>query len=458
MLQKIWAIARKELYLTYTDRNLLVILIATPLALATIIGIALGPFLNSSNDVPIRNIPIIIVNQDEGTDTTNFGDVYVSAMIPPDDSTDDEDDILPACDAESAAEDTDDRNLLLDLTDAIQMDDPAAARAAVNSGEYVAAIIIPPDFSANISYSQDHPEIEPAAIEVYANSGEPTLGMIVRAITEAITNQIATGNIALATVIDAVSAQAFTNPQLALALASDDTQSAFGDALACAYSPAHNPLSINQQTVTGEATTFNPFLYFGSSMAVFFMMFTAQAGANGILQERRQWTLQRLMVTPTPRMVVLLGKLVGTFVNCLVQMILLFLAFTLVSSLLTGKFEPIWGTSWLRIALVILAAVIAASGFGTLLNGAARSPEQGNLIGTTLVVLMGLFGGTFFPVGQIEALRPVTYLTLTHWSVDAFTKLALDQGDISLNLLVLFGQGIVMFAIGLWLFNRQQDV
>ena len=35
MWRKIWAITRKDLYLTYTDRNLLLIMLATPLTIAT---------------------------------------------------------------------------------------------------------------------------------------------------------------------------------------------------------------------------------------------------------------------------------------------------------------------------------------------------------------------------------------------------------------------------------------
>ena len=38
-------------------------------------------------------------------------------------------------------------------------------------------------------------------VEVYGNSGDPIRAGIIRSITEAITNQIATGNIALAAVI-----------------------------------------------------------------------------------------------------------------------------------------------------------------------------------------------------------------------------------------------------------------
>ncbi len=81
MLRKIWAITWKELYTTFTDRNLILIMIVTPLALATIIGAAFSGFINNtSNDVPIRDIPVAVVNLDQGADangtTVNNGDQF----------------------------------------------------------------------------------------------------------------------------------------------------------------------------------------------------------------------------------------------------------------------------------------------------------------------------------------------------------------------------------------------
>ena len=68
---------RKELYTTYTDALLLIMLV-TPLALATIIRLALGRFINdTSNDVPVR-ISVALVNLDEATARPAWsGDIYV---------------------------------------------------------------------------------------------------------------------------------------------------------------------------------------------------------------------------------------------------------------------------------------------------------------------------------------------------------------------------------------------
>ena len=88
MLTKIWTITWKELYTTFTDRNLILIMMLTPLALATIIGAAFSGFINTSNDVPVQDIPVAVVNLDQGTDaqrtTFNNGDTFVNLLVPKD--------------------------------------------------------------------------------------------------------------------------------------------------------------------------------------------------------------------------------------------------------------------------------------------------------------------------------------------------------------------------------------
>jgi hypothetical protein len=59
-MRKIWVIAQRELWQSYTDVNLLLIMLVTPLALATIIGLAFSG-INGGNagisDIPVGNYP-----------------------------------------------------------------------------------------------------------------------------------------------------------------------------------------------------------------------------------------------------------------------------------------------------------------------------------------------------------------------------------------------------------------
>lgn len=437
MLRKILAMSWKEVYTTYTDRNLLLIMIATPLALATIIGFAFSGFLgNGGNDIPIRDIPLAIVNLDEGSPTfggQNNGQIFVDLLVP------------GASDDQPEA--------LLELTDARQMADPDGARRAVERGELAAAVIIPPDFSANLTYSPTHQGIDPSTIQIYTNSAQPISANIVRSIVTGIGDQIATGNIAVAVTIDALVERAQQDFVTALQLLAN-----FNPDFAPAFDPDTNPIRVEAQTVTGEAPTFNPLVYFGASNAILFMLFTARGSAGSVLEEKQDGTLARLFSTPTPRIVILLGKLVGTFITCVVQLLLLFFFLTLVGSLISGEMQFIWGRHIGSIALVIVASSLAASGLGTLLTALVRTPQQSDFIGSVIILTMALLSGAFFSVENVPFLRVARQFTLNYWGVDAFTKLALDQTDIGLHVAVLLVFGAVTFGAGLVIFNRRLEV
>ena len=191
------------------------------------------------------------------------------------------------------------------------------------------------------------------------------------------------------------------------------------------------------------------------------MMFTARGGAGSLLTERRQWTLQRLIASPTPRPAILLGQMLGTVVNCIVQLIALFIALTLIGSVIAGELQFIWGRNIPAILLMIVTVSIAAAGLGALITGLARSEEQANVIGSAVIIVMGLLSGSFFPVQALESapvVRVLPYLTINYWAVDAFLSLAIGEGSILLNVALLLGLGAVMFGIGWWAFNRQLDI
>jgi ABC-2 type transport system permease protein len=441
MFAKVWAITWKELYTTFTDRNLILIMILTPLALATIIGAAFSGFINTSNDVPVRDIPVAIVNLDQGVEangnSVNNGDTFAGVFLPPASESD---------------------NPIVDLTNAEILKDADSARAGVDSGKYAAAIIIPADFSAKLTYSQDH-SIEPVSVEVYESAANPTSASIIRSIAESIVNTIATGNITVEATIETLIDQAKRDPAFGLRFAALGASDSFKPDFAPAFSPGSSPVIIEQQTVTGQAATFSPLVVFGSAQAIFFMLFTAMGGANGLLEERRDGTLQRLIVSPTPRIVILLGKLIGTFLTCVVQVTILIIALTIVGSILAGQVQFIWGSNVLAVAAVIVAVALAASGLGTLVASLVRTPEQGNVVGGVISMAMGIFGGAFFGTAAFPAfMKPLTQLTVTYWGTDAFTRLAQNQTDIGANLIALAVMGVVLFAAGLVIFNRRMSI
>lgn len=463
-MNKIWAIAYKDIYSTFKDRSLLGIMFAAPLALAVIITLAFGGVGGNSN--PFQDLPVAIVNQDVGTENFNAGKVLTDSLIPPADTSGADIQTSVECFEQASGEPVttvvqgEASNPLLDMTAAVAMDDPAAARAAVDRGDYVAAIIIPPNFSESISYTQEKPNIDPVPIEVYGDSGRSISPSVIRSVVEGFTNQFLTGNITVAATIDTLVARAQENPAFGLQFAAAGAGGTFQPDFACAFVPSSNTIGIDQQNVsTGSGSTASTILVmFGAAQAAFFALFTANGGAASIIEEKREWTLQRMIVSPTPRIYILLGKLIGTFSIVLLQLTFLFLAFTIIGSIIEGRPVSIWGTNYLGIVAMVFATAVGASGVGIVAAAVAKTSEQGQIIGSMIALTMGVLGGAFFQVQSIPGFDLFTRISIVRWGAEGFSKLANGEANILPNLIFLVLIGTVLFVFSLWAFNRRQDI
>lgn len=442
MLRKIWAIARKDLYTLYSDRNQLLIMLVTPLVLATIISLAFSNFFSrNGGDVPIRDIPLAIANMDAGAAingvTMNSGQLLVDVFVPPADASDE---LLAS-------------NVVYTLTNAVVVGSEAEARAGVDDGTYNVAILIPANFSAALAPDANGQIPGGAAVTVYGSPGAPLSSNIIRSVVTGVDERIAAGNIAAAATIGALTDRARQNPAFGISLLAAQASGSFNPDFGTALANTANPIVIEQQA--GAAPSgINPLVLFGAGQALFFMTFTAMGGSISLLEEERDGTMPRLMTTPTPRGVLLAGKLLGTYFSCVVQVMLLFIALTLVGSVVAGEFQFIWGRNLPLIVLTVLLASFAACGIGALVMAIVRTPEQGNAIGGVISLVLALLGGVFFDLANTP-LGPLARLTPNYWGVNAFTTLAEGNNDIGLNLLVLSLIGVVMFVVGLTIFNRR---
>lgn len=436
-MNKILFIAWKDVRRTFTDRNLLLLMLVTPFMLSIILALALGN-INASS---FNNIPVVVVNLDEGATTgggeVNYGQVFVDSLVPgaaAESGT-------PACEADETDAADGDGLSLFDLTNAVLVDDADAARQLVSGGDYVAAVIIPADYSVTLVSAQAGDD--PAAIEVYGDTVRAISAEIIRSVVASINNQIVTGQIAV-------------NATVSSLVADGQIPNVSQDTFACVFSASFYTLGITQENVEGVQT--NPLVLFGSAQAAFFALFTASGGATAILEERRDGTLQRMLVSPTSRQDILLGKLLGVFATVLAQLAFLLLSFTVVNSLLERELTFVWGTNFVLIVLLLLATALSAASIGMILAAAARTIEQSSVVGSIVALFMGMFGGAFFPIDVLGPVEFVTRLSIVNWASEGFTELSNGGTDILLNIAVLIALGGVFFVTSLVIFNRRQDI
>jgi ABC-2 type transport system permease protein len=475
-MNKLWTIAVKEVRTRFTDRNLLLIMLAAPLVISTIIGLAFGGLGRTTS--PIRDIPVAVVNHDRpGAYGTSFGALLAGLLtegqLPAGTNPSAAD--CPQTPAASGGGSTEGSLTLGELIKGTTFDETvaqrlvddktiappsaaagspeyldAAARAAIDKGLYTAVVIIPADFSTALTSLTD-PRQPPAttSITVYGNAGQGLSAGIVRSVVDTITAQMLGGNIA----IGATLTELATRQPAALASASNlDLSSLF----VCAFVPGNDLVQLLNEPVQASPTSTAGALLvtFGSAQALFFALFTGQMGILSMYQERKNGTLQRILVSPTPRWAILGGKLVGVLASVLFQLLALVVALTIVGSLIEGHLVFIWGTDLVRLGLVLLAVSVAVSGLGMLLAGVLKGIEQANIVGSVLNIALAVLGGAF----GFQLPRSIAQVSLIYWARDAFDVLAAGRGDVALNVLVLFVEGAVMFAIGLVLFNRRFEV
>src|SRR5438128_1410745 len=130
--KKFVTITLKDVRLLFTDRNALIYAILTPLLLTAVIGAAFSGFVGSSNDVPIKDIPVAVVNEDTGSTFGNLGTTITQMLVP------------------APGEKPDSNNSLRKLLSAQSMNRDEAI-TQVKAGKLVAAIIIPAGFSQSLT-------------------------------------------------------------------------------------------------------------------------------------------------------------------------------------------------------------------------------------------------------------------------------------------------------------------
>ncbi len=330
-MKKLFLIGFKDLKLVFRDRPALIFMLLAPFLLTLGLGFVTGAF-GRSNTSGIGQIQLILVNQDEG----QLGKALVDLFQSPD---------------------------LADLVSPALVSDPAAARAQIEAGTAVAAVIIPSGFTDNIiPPGNQAPSAAIVQIEVYKNPLSPVSAGVIQSIVEEFISRVETGRVGGQVVVTQMLAAGLITPDQISAIASE-----IGQRQASGVDSA--PAITLQSEQSGQAQkAFNPMAYMAPGMALMFLMYTVSNGGRSIIAEQTQGTLPRLLVSPTSSAQVLIGKIFGVYITGVIQMLILIVA-------CSGLFGIQWGDP-LGMLVLVLAAVFAATGWGMLLTSLARTPGQ----------------------------------------------------------------------------------
>jgi ABC-2 type transport system permease protein len=301
------------------------------------------------------------------------------------------------------------------------------ARALAANGTLEAVIVIPAGFSARVAAGQ------PASMQVIGNVDASIAAEVARSITEAYAAELNRVRLSVATVL-AGSGGSGGSPQ----------------ALAAQAAATATPVAVSD--VSAQTRQLDSKSFFAAGMAVFFLFFTVQFGVTSLLEERGDGTLARLLAAPISRASILGGKLLTSFGLGAISMAVLVVA----TSLLFGAD---WGNP-LGVAILIVAAIASAMGIMSLIASVARNAEQAANWQSVVSVVLGLLGGTFFPVSQAPGvLSTLTFAAPQAWFLRGLGDLR--GGSLSViwvPVLAMLGFAVVSGGLALFRFRRLAEV
>jgi ABC-2 type transport system permease protein len=210
-----------------------------------------------------------------------------------------------------------------------------------------------------------------------------------------------------------------------------------------------NPLvGVERQPAKEGAPAVSPtiFDYLVPGYSIFFAFFLLGLMAEAVYNERVSGTVRRLLVQPTPRWLLLLGKAIPYALIAMLQVVVVMGA----SSLLFGYQL---GHNPLALALLILATGLVVGSIGLLVAVLVKSEGQVNAIPTLLPLVLAAVSGAMFPS---IAIPTVKLFTPHYWAVQGFYQVTALGGDLAgvlPNIGVLLAFSVVCFGLAVWRFR-----
>jgi ABC-2 type transport system permease protein len=325
----------------------------------------------------------------------------------------------------------------------------------VAEGEAAAAIIIPPDFIAQIDANQ------PARAQLIKDPAQQDQARAVAGILNQVLTELSVRaeiEYGIRAVFAKTGALEGADPEVARAAQAQQMGVIWTAVQEIRQNPAiavqREDLASEEKQLPVSGLLFSLWVPMFATMFAFFLVgFMAES----ILGEKEAGSFRRLLAAPIHRGTVVAGKMLAFIGVVFLQMLLMF-------GVGSVFFDMPLGDSPLGLLALTLALALASTGLGMLIGSVARTRKQAGAIGMVLGFV--LFFASGLPPSSIsrtgyesglEGLRlHLSQLTPHAHAYDGYLNMMINSAgltDILPNILALLGFGLVFFLLGLWRFK-----
>lgn len=406
MMQRISAIAGKELKVLFRDRGTLAVLFLLPMILSTVFGNMLQGLWSSGGEGTTVRLPVVLVNSDGGRFGRQVADTLggVSALN------------LMTADSETQANDM------------------------VAAGDALAAVIIPPDFTSSVE------GYVPTTVKVI---GDPTqaqyIGLVTGVVNDVLMPVALEGELRYG--IGAVMAASPRYEDLPVAVKEAMEAQSLGAVMTQLQRQQASPwIGIRAEDLEGlepeEPTT--AFDFTVPALTVMFAFFLVGVVGHSLWVEKEQGSLRRLLASPASKADVIGGKVLAFMLVVCLQVLVFFTIGSTVFGMNLGR-------SAAGLAALTVSLAFVSTSLGMLVAAVSRSSKQADNLGTLLAFILAAVGGCIgYPIfqlggiiGFISRLTPHAHALMGYLDLFFGGTLA----DVLPQIGVLLLMGVVMFAV-----------
>ncbi len=360
----------------------LVMLVLMPLFMMVMVGF-IFPTGNSLKDTPVA-----LANQDQAVNGVSLGDQFVSN--------------LTAVNSQSH---------MMKISNATGFDQ---IKSEIQEGKVSGGIIVSPSFTADLIAGRQ------GNITVVTDQSNPQISAMIQSVLSSVIGQLS-------------SQVAASNLNLTYNVSFQEAPAVL------------QPYHVQFGGIVPGTPNYFEFVAPGI-MAMVVMMSLMTGLPHAISYEKDMGTLDGMLVAPTSRWSIILGKVLAQSTRGMIQgFIILALAVVLFGVVIHG--------SILLVVFLILLTVFSFVGLGILITSFADKEETATMVMMTLMFPMMFLSGVFFPVQQMPAVMQTiaNFLPLTY-AANAMRKVMVLGASVQsitpeLIILAVFGAALLSIAV-----------
>lgn len=395
-------IALKDLKLIFIrDKKSLLVLLLMPIILIMIIGSALTK--SFTQDTLIKKFTIGIVNNDNG----ELSSIFVNKIL---------------------------RENMSSMVDTFYVNETKANTMLKNKTAPV-IIYIPQNFTQDI-HNNVHTKIT-----LKSNLNNKLQSTIIETVTKNYTDNISSNFAAVNAIKDSLK-----NNNIPPQESSNEN-----NMMLELQKKTSNDLLKFQETNRERSKSVSSMQYYSAGLMIMFLLFGAIQGSRLIVDEREKRTLSRIMYAIPSKFHLIVGKLLGLFLLCLTQVVILIVATSILFNVSWGNIVPL--------ILVTCCTVFTAASLGIAIASIAKTAKAADSIGSIVVWLFSVIGGGMIPIFIMpNILKQLSKITLNNWATSAYIDLMMGSSisHILPNCLILLVMGLIYLTIGIIRFKVQE--